>query len=86
MITGSVSSHNAYNSAAHTRAAAMARGDYKGAAYAQAEMDKEMADILKINKRYIVYYYMFSLKKEVCSKCVGKFLTIQMKSHYKNGS
>lgn len=47
MITGSVSSHNAYNSAAHTRAAAMARGDYKGAAYAQEQMDKEMADILK---------------------------------------
>ena len=35
-----------YDSAAHTKAACIARGDYKGAAYAQEKMDKSMADMM----------------------------------------
>lgn len=35
-----------YKSAAQTKAAAIARGDYKGAAYAQERMDKSAADML----------------------------------------
>ncbi|MBQ5816506.1 MAG: hypothetical protein IIW33_03475, partial [Oscillospiraceae bacterium] len=37
---------NEYKSAAHTKAAALARGDYKGAAYAQEKMDKSAADMI----------------------------------------
>lgn len=37
---------NEYKSAAHTRAAALARGDYKGAAYAQEKMDKSAVDMI----------------------------------------
>ena len=47
MIVGCSSDKVAYKNAAHTKAATIAQGDYKGAAYAQAEMDKKMADILK---------------------------------------
>lgn len=36
-----------YDHAAHTKAACEARGDYKGAAYAQETMDRQMAEILK---------------------------------------
>lgn len=37
---------NEYKSAAHTKAAALARGDYKGAAYAQEKMDKSAVDMI----------------------------------------
>lgn len=37
---------NEYKSAARTKAAAIARGDYKGAAYAQERMDKSAADMI----------------------------------------
>ncbi len=35
-----------YKSAAHVKAAAAARGDYRAAAYAQEKMDKSMADMI----------------------------------------
>ena len=37
---------NDYKSAAHTKAACEARGDYKGAAYAQEQMDKSRATMI----------------------------------------
>ena len=37
---------NEYKSAAHVKAACLARGDYKGAAYAQEKMDKSVADMI----------------------------------------
>ena len=36
-----------YDQAAHTKAACVARGDHRGAAYAQANMDRAMAEIMK---------------------------------------
>ena len=52
-----------YKSAANTKAACIARGDYKGAAYAQERMDKSMADMVSGNGADKIAYKSAAHKK-----------------------
>lgn len=52
-----------YQSAASTKAACIARGDYKGAAYAQERMDKSMADMVTGNGQDKIAYKSAAHKK-----------------------
>lgn len=55
-----------YKSAAHTKAACIARGDYKGAAYAQERMDKSKADMISVSGSNKTAYKSAAHTKAAC--------------------
>ena len=55
-----------YKSAAHTKAACIARGDYKGAAYAQERMDKSKADMISVSGSNKTAYKSAAHNKAAC--------------------